>query len=152
SSFDLLGHGLRRAPATPAGDVTGKRAGATAGGHDQNIIRRLHERAELRLVAVLDRAGHALGPLEMGERILRVLPHEVSDLLLAPAAGGNRAHVLAGQDDHVLGLAHHVAGHAHVVGQRGPNRLSPALTSSALAMGPLTIISTPAPPVDVPGP
>src|SRR2546426_101906 len=55
----------------------------------------------------------------MRVRVLRLLPHELADLLLAPTAGGHRAHVLAGQDDHVLGLAHHVAGDAHVVGQRG---------------------------------
>ena len=36
--------------------------------------------------------------------------------------------------------------------QPGPKRLSPQLKSSRRAMGPLTIISTPAPPVDVAGP
>ena len=36
--------------------------------------------------------------------------------------------------------------------QPGPKRLSPALMSSSRAIGPLTIISTAAPPVEVPGP
>ena len=36
--------------------------------------------------------------------------------------------------------------------QPGPKRLSPALMSSARAIGPLTIMSTAAPAVDVPGP
>ena len=36
--------------------------------------------------------------------------------------------------------------------QPGPNRLSPALKSSRLAMGPLTMISTAALPVEVAGP
>src|SRR5262249_57588498 len=79
SCFDLLGHGLRRAPAAPSGDVAREGAGPPAGGHDQDIIRRFDERPEPRLVTLLDRAGHALGSLQMGERVLRVLPEELTD-------------------------------------------------------------------------
>jgi hypothetical protein len=75
------------------------------------------------LVARGDLARHPLGALEMARGVVRVLEEELADPLLVPAAGRDRLHVLAGQDDDVGGLPHHAAGDPHVVGQRGEDAL-----------------------------
>src|SRR5688572_11296364 len=119
SSLDLLGDGLRGPLAAPAGDVGREGPGPTPGGDHQDIIRGLHQRPHLLLIAGLDGPGHALRALEVGLGALGVLPDEFSDLLLAPAALGDRPHVLAGEDQRVQRLAYDAAGDPHVVGQRG---------------------------------
>src|SRR5712692_9705238 len=99
AALDYLGHGLGVAMTAPARHVRGERARAAARGHDQEVLGLVHQRAHLGLVAGLDGAGHELGALEVGVAVLGVLPQELADLPLAPAAGRDRPHVLAGEDD-----------------------------------------------------
>src|SRR5207244_12461694 len=99
SSRDLLGDGLGASAAGPSWDVDRKGAGTASGGDDENVIGRGDEGAQPRLVAGLDRPGHALGAFQVRVRGLRVLGDELPDLLLAPAVAGDRPHMLAGNPD-----------------------------------------------------
>src|SRR5437867_6408814 len=109
SSRDLLGDGLGASAAGPSWDVDRKGAGTASGGDDENVIGRGDEGAQPRLVAGLDRPGHALGAFQVRVRVLRVLEDELPDLLLAPAVAGDRSHMPAGEHDRVARLYHHVA-------------------------------------------
>src|SRR5262249_51726834 len=111
----------------PAGQARRPASGLPPGAHDENVLGALEGALPRRLVARLDVAGPAAGPLEIGHAPPRVLDEELADVALAPAALAEEVRVLAREHHQRLVEAAEVgrAEMAEGVGEAAKQRLRP---------------------------